>query len=128
SPSAGHEPGHDAEAEHATEHHHHHEPAIMIAPLVILAIGAVIAGYFGGFLKRFLERSPSIAPFVDVEKASAGPASEATRSLHLYLMILSGAVALAGVWLAYRLHLKDRSTAERLAQRYPDVVDVLDHK
>src|SRR4029077_4719838 len=42
----GHGSHHDAEADHADEdHHHNHEPALMILPLIVLAIGALAAGY-----------------------------------------------------------------------------------
>ena len=43
------------------DHHHNHEPAMMIFPLVVLAIGAILAGWLnfperqnglGGFLGR----------------------------------------------------------------------------
>jgi NADH-quinone oxidoreductase subunit L len=114
--------GHDSH-----EEHHNHEPALMILPLVVLAIGAIIAGWFGGPLEHFLAHSPSIAPLIEAPPVDK-EALEAQHSLHLYLMILSGAIALAGVWLAYHLHLKNRTTADKLAGKMPGVVNLLDHK
>ena len=75
------EPAHrDAEEEHAAEHHHDHEPMIMIAPLVILALGALFAGLLNlpdplhivpdrveHALGNFLGASPSFAQSYQME-------------------------------------------------------------
>jgi NADH-quinone oxidoreductase subunit L len=116
--------GHDSHDSHGHDEHHNHEPMLMIAPLVILAIGAISAGWIGEPLKEFLRHSPSL-----VEHISKGESTdENAKATHTFLMILSGAISLAGVWLAYRWHLKDRAAAERVAARVPEAVNVLDHK
>ena len=58
--------GHDAHAQDAhghdaahDGHHHNHEPAIMILPLVVLAIGAILAGWL-----NFPERDNSLGGFL----------------------------------------------------------------
>src|SRR5256885_1607681 len=65
-PEPAHERGHDAESAHAVEHHHDHETWIMIAPLVLLAVGALLAGFLN-FPERirslggFLRESPALS-------------------------------------------------------------------
>ena len=119
----------------------------MILPLVLLAIGAVLAGYLnwpGEHLGEFLGKSPSVKGAytlaIQYGPALVAPANfgqaelpdkdarEAAELLHRNMMMISGAIALLGVLLAYRLHLKDRTAAERLAQRFPEAVTVLDNK
>jgi NADH-quinone oxidoreductase subunit L len=153
----GHGAHHDAEAAHADEHHHHnHEPAVMIIPLVVLAIGALVAGYInwpGEQLAEFLGKSPSLKyaydlatrapahvaehlvvnpiPFGQMSEAKAlfdQQQLDAIHHQHLYMMIISAAIAIAGVLLAYRLHLQDRAAAERVAERNRGFVRLLDHK
>jgi NAD(P)H-quinone oxidoreductase subunit 5 len=49
---------------HGGGHHHNHEPAVMIFPLVVLAVGAMLAGFFNWpaeHLGDFLGHSPSFA-------------------------------------------------------------------
>ncbi|HVT90270.1 MAG TPA: NADH-quinone oxidoreductase subunit L [Tepidisphaeraceae bacterium] len=120
--------GHDAHDAHDAHEHHNHEPLLMMLPLWILAVGALFAGWINWpheHLAAFLERSPSAfakPPVTDKDVL------EATESLHHWLMIISGAIALSGVWLAYTMHLKDRSAADRAASRWPNAVRLLDHK
>jgi NADH-quinone oxidoreductase subunit L len=149
---------HLASPAHQHDHggHHNHEPAVMIIPLVVLALGAVVAGYLNWpaeHLSEFLGKSPSLKLAYDL--ANRAPAHvgsnlvvnpiafgqmeeakvlfdqqqlDAMHHQHLYMMIISGAIAVAGVLLAYRLHLQDRTAAERVAERNRGLVRLLDHK
>ena len=154
----GHDNGHDAESAHATEHHHNHEPWIMIGPLVVLAIGAIFAGFL-----NFPERARSLGGFLGESPSFAQSFNVATRpnvangrvipplpfgqlaaqeeleladkdfaksqqSLHRTLMIVSGLISLLGIYFAYLMHLKDRTAAERLANDFPAVTSALEHK
>ena len=140
---AGHGHGHG-------DHSHNHEPLLMIAPLIVLAIGAVLAGYLnwpGEFLGRFLGHSPSIVYAYNValskatETATIDPStfgqevdhltsvmSQKSPYAHYLLMLVSGAVSLSGIFLAYLLHLKDRARAEWLAADVPEITSILEHK
>lgn len=124
---------------HAPEpgHHHNHEPFVMIFPLVILAIGALLVGYINfpaEWLSDFLGKSPSFGlGFLHAQ--AAGAAVEATRFglegehvIHLSFMIISGLVAIAGILVAWWLHLADRKMADRLLEMFGGVADLLDHK
>ena len=140
------EPAHHETAEHAE--HHSHEPMLMIVPLVVLAIGALLAGYFnnGHTLGEFLGQSPSFALSYQTASGTAhsemvDPAmfgqhvkwpnkqlEEAKGFLHLRIMVISGIIALLGIALAYYMHLQKRTLAEELASRYRGMVNVLQNK
>jgi NADH-quinone oxidoreductase subunit L len=129
---------HDAhDAQHGHETHHNPEPFVMIFPLVILAIGAIFVGYINfpsEWLSDFLGKSPSLGlGFLHAQ--AAGAAVEATRFgqegahvFHLGLMIISGVVAIAGILVAWWLHLADRTMADRMAEWFRGAANVLDHK
>jgi NADH-quinone oxidoreductase subunit L len=146
--------GHDLHAPdshgHSDHAHHDHEPRIMMMPLVLLAIGAIFVGYLN-FPERarslggFLGESPSFVdafneaarhgevdpmPFGQIEEAEAQEKAiiEQAHALHTRLMIVSALVFGIGIYLAYLLHLKDRSAGERLAQRFAPVARVLEAK
>jgi NADH-quinone oxidoreductase subunit L len=135
-------------------HHapHNHEPAVMMIPLIVLAIGAVFAGWLN-FPERarslggFLGNSPSVAQAFDtavradhgdVDPAPFGQIQlvehqepkilEQTHSLHLTMMIISGIIAILGVYLAYVLHLKRRQDAERIAGEFRPLTRLLEAK
>ncbi|HEY7115623.1 MAG TPA: hypothetical protein VH475_03495, partial [Tepidisphaeraceae bacterium] len=142
---------------HGGEHaHHDHEPMIMIAPLILLAIGALVAGYLnwpGEGLAKFLGHSPSLAatyemagkrypngvgnskevnplPLGQVEVAENRDHDviEHEHSTHLMLMVISGLIALGGIGLAYQFHLKDRAAGDALPYRFPGIATVLENK
>ncbi|MEO6434202.1 MAG: NADH-quinone oxidoreductase subunit L, partial [Tepidisphaeraceae bacterium] len=147
--------GHAANAAHAAHPahtHHNHEPALMIVPLVILAIGAIFAGALNlpgsHKLGHFLGQSPSFSyGFKLAERTYDEPLLMGDLSHHavtdpilwgqppreehdidLKPLIIGGLVAIAGILLAYLLHLKDRAAADRLAGRFAPVTRVLDAK
>jgi NADH-quinone oxidoreductase subunit L len=133
----GHVPAH--EPDHAG--HHDHEPMILILPLVVLAIGALLAGYFNWpkeGLGGFLGHSPSFqlaASMVDeAQRVGFGQhaiehnATEVAHSPFNAVMLISGLIAVAGIGLAYWLHLKDRATGDRLAVKFGGLTRLLDAK
>ena len=141
---------------HSTDHghghgdrgHHNHEPFIMMFPLVVLAIGALLAGglAFNHSLSNFLGHSPSLqlsygmvksvyaGQHIDPafsgqlnEPVTSEDASHAT-SVHYLMMTLSIIASLSGIYLAYTLHLKNRMRADKLAEQYVGIAKILDHK
>jgi NADH-quinone oxidoreductase subunit L len=112
----------------------------MIAPLVLLAVGALFAGYLnwpGEALAHFLSHSPSISKAFDLAKqqpgATVNPAAfgmeSAAHGFSIpWVMILSGLIAIGGIYLAYVMHLVDRSRAEWLAADVPEITSILEHK
>ena len=95
----------------------------MTGPLVVLAVGSVVAGWIGipavwgrwlgpvsnGF-ERFLEPV--------FENPAVKLAGHGSAGLELGMMGVSVAVALAGWWLAYTFYLKNPAWPERLMTRY----------
>ncbi|MFN4241610.1 MAG: NADH-quinone oxidoreductase subunit L [Tepidisphaerales bacterium] len=138
--------------EHAAHGGHHggpREPMVMILPLVLLAVGSVVAGFLNfphrdtWSLGALLGQSPSFAWGLTVAnvtfegvvppdafglpKSIAGvEAKEAFP--HWVMFVVSGLVAVAGVGLAYQFHLRDRESLGRLSRMLPSVVRVLEAK
>jgi NADH-quinone oxidoreductase subunit L len=114
--------------DHAHEHHGHDDhshlhdaPMPMAIALVVLAVGSIAAGWvgIGGRFERFLE--PSFGAPVVAEQVAEGSAETA-------LMILSVAVALAGIGLAFYFFLRNRKAADQMAESFAGVHKVLEHK
>jgi NADH-quinone oxidoreductase subunit L len=133
---AGHGGGHDA--------HHNHEPLVMIVPLIVLALGALGAGYLNwptNYLAQFLGKSPSFidgylvasarysGEAVSVSPALWGqPSAEAPEPLFTLPMIIGGVVSILGISLAAWLHLFDRKLAETIALRLKPLTRLLEGK
>ena len=100
--------------------HLHDAPPAMALPLLVLAIGSVVAGYagIGGRFERFLE--PSFG--LQTEEAAAGAGLETT------LMVVSSIVAVGGIGIAMYFFLKNREAAGRAARRFAGLHRVLEHK
>ena len=129
----------------------HESPRAMTTPLVLLAAGAVLAGFVGipaalgggNTIERFLEPSFAVsgaahaATNTSTETVSGthaeaaadhGAQSHGSRGVELGLMLFSVAVAVAGAGLAWRLYVVRPESAERLAVRFAGAHRVLSHK
>jgi NADH-quinone oxidoreductase subunit L len=116
----------------------------MIFPLLILTIGAILAGYLNwpyGKLDEFLGKSPSFIYGYQTAVIAAGgsagevnpeafgqPAAEAHESPFTLMMLVGGLVAIAGILLARHFHLKNRAAADELAIKFAPITRVLDAK
>jgi NADH-quinone oxidoreductase subunit L len=136
----------------ASKHDHHdedhrHEPLLMIAPLVLLAAGAVFAGlinlpFAAGVdahaLGHFLGQSPSFSLGSQVALANPELIMSATREqavlaqfgvgqpeFHVGPLILGGVVALAGMLAAWFMHSHNRKASDTLADRLRGVATIL---
>jgi NADH-quinone oxidoreductase subunit L len=113
----------------------HDAPPAMAIPLVLLAIGSIVAGYLGvpeilggaNRLEHFLAPSFS-APALAGVVASAEPAGAVDGNLELPLVMLASIIALAGIGVAAQLYLRRPGAADRLAARFPGVYHVLLNK
>ena len=131
---------------------HDHEPLIMIAPLLLLAVGAVLAGFLNfpaPGLGNFLGHSPSFVAGFHAANADAAQAARphggqpthgeyyvdpvpfgqhGEHHIHWGVMAVSTLVAGAGIGVAYLMHLRDRRLADRLAEKYAGPVRAIDAK
>jgi NADH-quinone oxidoreductase subunit L len=101
----------ECRADHHTREHLHESPKAMTAPLVILAIGALFAGWIG---------LPAVfggSQFAHwLEPVVGGHAEEhASHALELGLMAVSIAVAACGFFLAYLMYYRRALSPDRFA-------------
>ncbi len=107
----------------------HDAPPAMAVPLIVLAVGSVLAGYLGvpaalggsNILEHFLEPSLSV-PAVDGAHASADHAVE------LILMGLSSLLALLGIGVAAYLYITRPGVPDAAAARFPGLYRFLVNK
>jgi NADH-quinone oxidoreductase subunit L len=130
--------GHDDHAHDAHGHggHHNHEPALMIVPLMVLAVGALFGGLFNfhtNALGDFLGKSPSFQLSYEVAKSTRGiDAAEgfgqAAPEFVPGPLILGGAISIIGIALAFWLHLVDRAKSDELATALGPLTRLLEAK
>ena len=110
-----------------TRQHLHESPSSMTIPLTILAILSIAGGFIGlpawlgtNRFSQFLE--PSLALAYKSEHA------EFPHSIELGFAVMSVAVAIVGMYLAYRLYIKRPDAAAGLAVRFPRIYRILSRK
>jgi NADH-quinone oxidoreductase subunit L len=97
---------------HEAGEHAHESPRVMLVPLIILACGAVLAGWLNAepltnWFGNFLERTPYLQPPAYTEESGWG-----TR---LTVMIGSTLLALGGIGLAWWMYVLQPESAGRIA-------------
>ena len=151
-PSHANDSHHDSADANDHEHAHHNpEPMLMIFPLILLAIGALLGGLFnvpGESLAHFLGNSPSFQLGYSVADATAKAQGTPTPDPVLFgqhvvetslatkqsgwgippAMVIGALVSIAGIYLAYRLHLKNRPRAEQIAGKLQPVTGWIEGK
>lgn len=141
----------DVVDEHAAHGGHHggpREPMLMILPLIVLALGAIFAGFINFphrsaySLGQYLGQSPSLVwgNAIAVNRFPEGSVSDEAFGMsagetvahsglpHWAVFVISGLIALAGVGLAYHFHLRNREALGRLSKKLPGLVKVLEAK
>jgi NADH-quinone oxidoreductase subunit L len=111
------------EADHEESHGHgvHESPAVMLLPLVVLAILSVVGGWVGvptamhghNEFEHFLE--PVFASAGTLETVAA--AGHESHALEIGLAVVSVATALLGWFLAWFLYSKKPGTANAIAKK-----------
>jgi NADH-quinone oxidoreductase subunit L len=113
-------------ADHHVLEHAHESPWIMLGPLVVLAIGAALAGmvFYGQFvggeeaMARFwsgAEGSP-YAPYLQAFAESH--AIHAAHESPFWVKAAPLVVAFIGIALAYQMYIRDPALPQRLARRF----------
>jgi NADH-quinone oxidoreductase subunit L len=115
---------------HDAEHHIHESPGSMTWPLIILALLSVIGGWIGW--PESLGGSDHFAKFLDpviarhAEVIAAVPATQ--RATELGLMVVSVAVALAGILLAWFFYLRKPAIPGALAKKSGGLYELVYNK
>ena len=123
--------GHDEHGGHGAWQGPHESPRLMTIPLMVLAFGAIVAGYVGipaalfgsNAIEHFLE--PSFV--AHVAQAEHGAADDHIL-LEWGLMAFSVLVAGLGIFLAYRTYIQRPETAAQWAERWAGPHRVLTNK
>ncbi len=106
--------------------HLHESPPMMTVPLVILAFFSIVAGYIGlpvvigknlNLFERFLE------PMVHISHEP-----HLTLGTEWLLILVSVAVALFGIYMAYLFYIKNPQIPRNLVARFPSIYKLLFNK
>jgi NADH-quinone oxidoreductase subunit L len=99
----------ECRADHHTRHHLHESPPVMTYPLLILAAGALFAGFLGvpaalGGSNRFEQWLEPV--FAVGHGHGAHAVHHAVEPIEYLLMLVSVGIALAGIFLAYLMYYR----------------------
>ena len=116
--------------DHHTEHHIHESPRSMTVPLMILAIGSVVAGYLGfpawlggnNAFEKFLD------PVFEPLPIPHGPEAEYSHLAEAGMAAGSVAIALIGFGLAYLKYCKRSWEQQREIRQYGSLYPVFLNK
>ena len=116
--------------DHHTEHHIHESPRSMTVPLIILAIGSVVAGYVGfpawlggnNAFEKFLD------PVFEPLPIPHGPEAEYSNLAEAGMAAASVAIALIGFGLAYSKYCKRSWEQQREIRQYGSLYPVFLNK
>jgi len=145
--------GHGHHAQAADDHGHghgpwhgpHESPSPMTFPLMVLAVGALVVGFFGvpaavgggNAIEHFLEPSftASASAHASAEPGGAAAAEhgaaeehEVSRLGEIGLMVFSLLVAIGGILLAWKFYVASPEISERLAHRWAGAHRTLSNK
>ncbi|MBU6391950.1 MAG: NADH-quinone oxidoreductase subunit L, partial [Planctomycetes bacterium] len=120
----------ESRVDHHTAEHLHESPKNMTLPLTVLAI----LSFFGGFLgipgasaiSRFL--SPVFGEHGHAEISGAETGGHHSAGLPYLMMVVSTAIAIAGIYLAYQMYIKKPEMPKKLAERFSLIYKLLLNK
>ena len=115
---------HGAHDSHHGDHHIHESPKVMTIPLMILAFGAVAAGWVG--IPPILGGGAHFAEFL--KPVVGHPEFHGTHAEEWAVMSLSTGIALFGIVVAAFLYLRKTDLPERIAKSFSGVYNLLYHK
>lgn len=117
--------------DHHTEEHIHESPKSMTIPLMILALLSIIGGW-GGIPKALHIPSIPFDFYHWLEPVTGSPHAEeaghASASMEYLLMAASVAVAILGIFIAYRMYIQKPYLSELMKARFPLLHQVLFRK
>ena len=108
-------------------HHLHESPGMMTVPLMILAALSVVGGFIGfPIVEGWNQFGEFLAP-VFAKGLPAEPAHHAI-SFEVAMMLVSMAIAGLGIFLAYKMYIKDPRLPDQMAERYPAPYSLIANK
>src|SRR5512135_557500 len=103
----------------------HESPRVMLVPVEVLAVLAILGGYIG--LPRVLGGGAWFGRFL--EASTGPPEAPLPAPTEVLLMIVSAAVALAGIWAAYAIYVKRQGRpAQAFTARFKTLYRVVSRK
>jgi NADH-quinone oxidoreductase subunit L len=121
----------ESRVDHHTATHIHESPKVMTVPLMVLAVGSVLAGYIG--LPKWL--GPNLfehwlEPVFEPVQAVAAATEEAHHSvgLEIGMAAVSVAIAVVGFLIAYTTYAKKSDRAERVSAQFKGLYHALLNK
>ena len=102
--------------EESVEHHIHESSKVMTIPLMILAVLSVIGGYAG--IPKSLGGGNGFEHFLSPVFGEKGEIAIHSPLTEYLVMAVSVAVALLGIFFAYRFYIKTPELPKRLAERF----------
>ena len=119
--------GDETRAPADVQHHIHESPGSMVGPLVVLAIGAGLGGLIG--IPGTLFDHPSWNVLEDVLSPVLGPEMEISKSTEVIFMLISTALALGGIGVAYAFYGGGyREPAKKFGATFPGLVRLVQDK
>ncbi len=110
---------------HEQEHHLHESPPVITIPLMLLAIGAVAAGWVG-IPPLFMQHGDKIGEFL--APVLGHPPGHGTHAEEWLVMGLSVLVGLAGIFAAYIMYLKKTELPYKLGDKFQPVYKLFYNK
>ena len=107
------------------EHHLHESPKVITVPLMILAVGAVAAGWVG-IPPLFLEHGDRIGEFL--APVLGHPQGHGTHAQEAFVMSASIAVAVGGLLVAFIMYMKKTELPDKIASAFQPVYKLLFNK
>jgi len=117
--------------------HAHESPKVMTVPLVILAVLSTVGGFLGLPLAEKANVMHNwLGPWVGGHGAEAPSGAEGavlhatshSAGLEVALMAISVALAIIGIWAAWRLYIKDLPRVQELSRKFAGAYRVLWNK
>ena len=108
----------DEEIPSEAGHHAHESPGSMTIPLVILAVGAAVAGLFAANFSAFLATTPSLAyeGVAGAVELVAAHGENTAHGSHQFVALVSTILALSGVALAAFFYLGSHKEIDALTR------------
>jgi NADH-quinone oxidoreductase subunit L len=107
------------------EHHLHESPKVITVPLILLAVGAVAAGWVG-IPPLFLEHGDKIGEFL--APVLGHPEGHGTHSQEMFVMGASITVAVGGLLVAFIMYIKKTELPAKVAAAFRPVHTLLLNK